>query len=763
MGKNAWKIRFNRGHRFAARDNYGRLYQNPWAKMNWRPNIQQGDYLHRGEQGLFEAVGYKLFNLAGTEACNTHYFQLRVIDKASEAGASQYDSDFWGIYLGVEEGDGPFLDEHGLPDGNYYMMRDGTGDLQNQGATAVSDKSDLIAFMSGYRNAAATDDWWRTNLDLARYYGFRTIVECIHDYDIDENAGKNYLFYHNPVTDRWSIHPWDLDLTWANNMYGGGVSPFKNRVLRRTTFNLEFKNRIREIRDLLFNAEQAGKLIDEFAAFIHDPAGGLSISDADRAQWDYNPLMTNSSVVNLSKAGHGKFYQFPNEPGVPKNFNGAVQLMKNYINSRGAWVDTNLASDPMIPDTPAVTATGATNFPANRLIFSASAYGGSSAFAAMKWRLAEITDPSNPTFDPSQPRKYEINADWESDELTAFTSAITIPSAIVKVGRTYRVRVRMKDDTGRWSHWASPVEFVAGQPDNSAALLEHLCISELMYQPAASSEFEFIELQNASPDLTLELNGAKFTQGIDFTFPAGTSLPPSAFLLVVKATNANDYAAFRAYYGLSNDVLIAGPYQGSLDNQGETVTLKTASGGAEIFSLKYDNGNGWPTLPDGTQLSLHRISTAQPADDLSNWFAAAPTPGCADASDRDGDGLPDLWEVVHGLNPNDGSDAVLDPDRDGFNNLQEFLAGTDPHDSQSYLKLEITTSPAGWNGSLMIRFQAVSGKSYSLQYRDSILNGAWRKLSDIAPMANNRLVELADTPPSGTSVRFYRLATSGTP
>jgi hypothetical protein len=280
---------------------------------------------------------------------------------------------------------------------------------------------------------------------------------------------------------------------------------------------------------------------------------------------------------------------------------------------------------------------GATNFPANRLIFSASAYSGSSAFAAMKWRLAEITDPNNPTFDPSQPRKYEINADWESDELTAFTNAITIPSAIVKVGRTYRVRVRMKDDTGRWSHWASPVEFVVGQPDNSEALLDHLSISELMYQPVDGGEFEFIELQNTSPDLTLDLNGAKFTQGIDFTFPAQTSLAPNAFLLVVKATNANDYAAFRAHYGLLSDVLIAGSYQGSFDNKGETVTLKTASGGAEIFSLKYDNGNGWPTLPDGAQLSLHRISTAQPADDLSNWFAAAPTPGRADATDRDGD------------------------------------------------------------------------------------------------------------------------------
>lgn len=46
--------------------------------------------------------------------------------------------------------------------------------------------------------------------------------------------------------------------------------------------------------------------------------------------------------------------------------------------------------------------------------------------------------------------------------------------------------------------------------------------------------------------------------------------------------------------------------------------------------------------------------------------------------DSDRDGMPDEWEISHGFNQNDPSDASEDGDGDGYTNIEEFLNG--PHD-----------------------------------------------------------------------------------
>jgi hypothetical protein len=50
--------------------------------------------------------------------------------------------------------------------------------------------------------------------------------------------------------------------------------------------------------------------------------------------------------------------------------------------------------------------------------------------------------------------------------------------------------------------------------------------------------------------------------------------------------------------------------------------------------------------------------------------------------DWDGDGMPDDWEIAHGLDPT-VNDANLDPDGDGLTNMQEYVYGTDPYNPDS--------------------------------------------------------------------------------
>ncbi len=43
--------------------------------------------------------------------------------------------------------------------------------------------------------------------------------------------------------------------------------------------------------------------------------------------------------------------------------------------------------------------------------------------------------------------------------------------------------------------------------------------------------------------------------------------------------------------------------------------------------------------------------------------------------DTDNDGLPDAWEMSHGLKPEDASDSAIDSDGDGYVNIEEFING----------------------------------------------------------------------------------------
>ena len=78
--------------------------------------------------------------------------------------------------------------------------------------------------------------------------------------------------------------------------------------------------------------------------------------------------------------------------------------------------------------------------------------------------------------------------------------------------------------------------------------------------------------------------------------------------------------------------------------------------------------------------------------------------------DSDGDGMPDEWEDLYGLDKL-ADDAAGDEDNDGLNNASEYRAGTIPNDPSSNLRLGISII----DGQAVITFQRAANKSYLLQ------------------------------------------------
>ena len=114
------------------------------------------------------------------------------------------------------------------------------------------------------------------------------------------------------------------------------------------------------------------------------------------------------------------------------------------------------------------------------------------------------------------------------------------------------------------------------------------------------------------------------------------------------------------------------------------------------------------------------------------------TPGLSNLiiDDTDDDGLPNLWENLYGLNPNDVSDAKLDNDNDGHNNLEEFLAGTQPNDESSVLWLNFVSH----DNKMLLSFEAQPNRSYILWRANDVSNQNWEEVKQFEPNSKTRTI-----------------------
>lgn len=650
-GKNKWQINFNRGHEFAARDNYGKLYAEKWRRMNLNANASPWAPHNRGMAGLDEAVSFRIYQLAGVLTPNTNYVQFRVVDALQEAPVNQYDGDLWGLYLAVENAGGRFVDEHELADGNVYEIEGGNGDIQHQAADQPSNASDWNSFRNNAQSGNASEAWWRANVNLENYYSFDAITRAVSNVDV--RPGDNYAMYHDP-DGHWRIIPWDLDMMYIAETHQTGsnyYSTYLSKARLVSALELEFKNRARELMDLMFSdasstGGQVAQLVDEYARMVNasNGAGGYLAgwAEIDQYLWNYNPRTTNDH--------EGAFYKTPfvdnqrfggnwTRTLPTANFSGMVQWIINFMTDTdpNSWSIGDgdqrgygfnyleyEAADANIPNKPSITYSGNAGYPIDKLKFSTGAFSdpNGNPFAAMEWRIGEISNPNTPGFDPDSSWKYEVESTWESGELTSYASDVTIPTAALEAGHTYRARVRMKDSTGRWSRWSSPIEFLAAE----AASPITLAISEVNYHPpdnpnlADPEDLEFIEIVNFGPQ-TVSLAGIRLTEFASpevYSFDSNLSLAPGKRIVV-----ARDPAVFQSVYGTAINLAPTGfKFDGkNLSNSGERIVL-LGPAGETLADVNYTDDPPWPTAADGRGPSLEIIDPTGDESAPTNWRAS---------------------------------------------------------------------------------------------------------------------------------------------
>lgn len=165
--------------------------------------------------------------------------------------------------------------------------------------------------------------------------------------------------------------------------------------------------------------------------------------------------------------------------------------------------------------------------------------------------------------------------------------------------------------------------------ENRPQAIDAVAINEIMYNPISGDDAdEFIELHNRGGQ-PVELGGWRFTDGVDFQFPAGTIIEGGGYLVVAKSRPR----LLASHPGL-DPALVFGDYGEALANGGERLALAkpdllvltNAFGLPEtnrilidVDEVRYGVGGRWGQWSDGLGSSLELIDAHSDHAGASNW------------------------------------------------------------------------------------------------------------------------------------------------
>ncbi|MDG2124863.1 MAG: lamin tail domain-containing protein, partial [Verrucomicrobiales bacterium] len=559
--KKSYDLDFNKGARFRWKEGEKRV-KDINLLTNWADKS-------KGRHSM----AYEIFARAGA----AHHFGFPV--RVQQNGAFFSTADM------IEDGDDRYLERLGLdPEGALYKMYnrlDSTGGVgkKTRKEEGTADLAALINGLDPNDGTSARRTYLYDHVDIAEcvnYFAAMTIVSN-RDY-----GHKNYYLYRDTNgTGEWAFLVWDLDLSWGHN-WGNGQGYFDDTIysnnpletgagnrLKDLFYDLPdlremFMRRLRTVMDeVLEPSSGPGRLLEtrfnEIGDLIDPPGIATSDADLDYAKWG---SWKNNDTMR----------------------EGLDRVLNNYLPNRRNYLYNNSANNE-IPDAQgagvAVDISAVDYNPASgnqNEEYVRLSNGNAVAVDLSGWTLAGGVDHTfkGGTVIPAGETLYVAK------HSPSFRSRSTGPSGGQQrfVVGPYDGQLSARGETVTLANAAGVVVDTFTYTGAPTLLQQWLRVTEISYHPsdptptelavvpgATASEFEFLELANTSPGVTLDLAGAQFVEGVAFTFPGGTTLAPGERIVVVRNT-----AAFAVRYG--NGAVVAGAYEGLLSNGGEKLVLQ---------------------------------------------------------------------------------------------------------------------------------------------------------------------------------------------
>ena len=720
----------------------------------------------------------------------------------------QLNGGFHGVMDLLEDGDDRMLERNGLdPEGAFYKIyAENLISSAEKKTRQTESQADLNAFAtaldSGTQTLAARRTYAYDNLDIAATINY--LVTRQFNSDGDHGHKNFYLYRDTNATREWRPIVWDVDLSHGHNWIAGpgyfddtlvSNNGLNSHSANNRVYNLIYESAemramyVRRMRTLMDQILQPPGTVNGFmetrmraiaATVDPDPANPSSWTDGDQdfTKWG----------VNANFAANR-----PREE-VERVVSGYFAPRRSFLFNRPMLYAPGNAASTQIPASAQTSTAGMVTIDSMDFLPASGNQGHeylilknttSQAVDLSGWKLeggidhvfegGTVIPPGN----GSAAAEYQGLLHVAKDAL-AFRSRTSGPTGAQKrfIQGNYSGQLSARGETVNLRDPAGMLIATFSYPGTPSALQQFLRISEIQYHPTVPTaaeetvmpavtedDFEYLELVNTGTT-TLTLTGARFTQGIDFTFPTST-LAAGARVIVAK-----NPAAFALRHP-GTTVAVLGPCNGVLANGGEKIELVDAVG-ENILDFEYKDG--WYPATDGTDRSLVlRTPATTPYDDFGNpqrWAISATTSGSPGNADISFAQAYHGWDNFH-FTSAERDDALVsgpdaDPDGDGRTNADEYSLATNPR-AADFPVMSFTWSMDGAIRRPALRFRRPANAldvSYELLAGSSL--ASWPVVATgaagVTPLSDQtEEAMMRDTASDTAARRFLRLRTTVTP